>query len=316
MHDFISIGSSLVDMFVHSDDFSMKKLNGENLFSIQGDKVEMESFVVRAGGGAANTAVGFSRLGFKAAIISETGRDDFSEVIVRNLQKDSVDTSLIVKEKQEVTGGSVILVGQNGRRTVMVHRGAASMLDPFDIPPFWFSKARWVHLSSISGRLETLKRIFELVKMNPELRLSWNPGKSELKLIAEGKIKADDIPCLILFLNDKEWKMIEKQQEKLIEEIPQIVITKGAEGGEVYIHGKKQLKFLGAQEKSVDDTGAGDAFATGYVAAQYLNMQPKTSVEWGVRNAGSVIRYFGAQTGLLERQRIEGNNGSSFARLR
>jgi ribokinase len=314
MYDFISIGSSLVDMFVHSDKFSMKKLEGENQFSIQGDKVEIESFVVKAGGGAANTAVGFSRLGFKAAIVSETGRDDFSDVIIHNLQKDGVDTKLIVKEKKEVTGGSVILVGQNGRRTVMVHRGAASMLDSFDIPVFWLSKARWVHLSSIAGRMGALKRIFELVKKNPDIRLSWNPGKSELKLIAEGKIKVEDIPCMILFLNDKEWEIVKKQQDELIKEIPQIVITKGSEGGEVYIHGKKDLRFLGAQAKSVDDTGAGDAFATGYVAAQFLNMQPKTSVEWGVRNAGSVIRYFGAQTGLLERQRIEGNNGSSTAR--
>jgi ribokinase len=312
MYDFISIGSSLVDMFVHSDKFVVENLKGENRFSIQGDKVEIESFVVKVGGGAANTSVGLSRLGFKTALISETGRDDFSEVIVKNLQKEKVDTHLIVKEKQEITGGSIILVGNKGRRTALVHRGAASMLDPFDIPPFWVSKSRWIHLSSIAGRLPALKRIFELVRINPDLKISWNPGKSELALIAEGKLKVDDMSCLILFLNAKEWEMVKDQQKQLIEEIPQIVITKGSEGGEVYIHGKKELKFFGAQEKSIDDTGAGDAFATGYIAGQFLNLHPKTSVEWGVRNAGSVIRYFGAQTGLLERSRIKGNDNSFF----
>lgn len=312
MYDFISIGSSLVDMFIHSDKFNVENLKGENKFSIQGDKVEIESFVVKVGGGAANTSVGLSRLGFNTALISETGKDDFSELIVKNLQKEKVDTQLVVKEKQEITGGSIILVGNKGRRTVLVHRGAASMLDPFDIPPFWLSKTRWVHLSSIAGRLPTLKRIFELVKMNPDLRLSWNPGKSELALIADGKIKVEDMSCLVLFLNAKEWEIVKNQQKKLIEEIPQIVVTKGPEGGDVYIHGKKELKFLGAQAKSVDDTGAGDAFATGYIAGQFLNMHPKTSVEWGVRNAGSVIRFFGAQTGLLERSRIEGGDQPLF----
>ncbi|MBT4124553.1 MAG: carbohydrate kinase family protein [Candidatus Pacebacteria bacterium] len=306
MHDFISIGSSLVDMFIHSDKFKVDDLDGENRFVLQGDKVDIESFVVRIGGGGANTATGFTRLGFDAAVISETGKDDFANVIFRNLQKNRVDTSLIIKEKREITGGSVILVSGNGRRTVMVHRGAASMLDSFDISPYRLTKARWVHLSSISGRLETLKRIFELVKVNPELKLSWNPGSKELALLADGKINIEEIPCLILFLNAKEWELVRKQQKQLIKEIPQIVVTKGAEGGEVYIHGEKSLKFFGAKSKSVDDTGAGDAFATGYVAGQYLNLPPKTSVEWGVRNAGSVIRYFGAQTGLLGRDRIKG----------
>ena len=117
---------------------------------------------------------------------------------------------------------------------------------------------------------------------------------------------------MVLFLNSKEWDLVKDQQADLIKEIPQIVVTKGAEGGEVYIHGNKELKFFGATAKSVDDTGAGDAFATGYSAAQYLHLEPKKSVEWGVRNAGSVIRYFGAQTGLLGREMIEGKTPTNF----
>lgn len=312
MYEVISIGSSLVDIFVHSDQFGIEALSGKNRFIVEGDKVDIESFVVRVGGGAANTAVGFSRLGFKASVISETGNDDFADVIFNNLHREAVDTSLIVKEKQERTGGSILLVSSNGRRTAMVHRGAASQLDPYDISPFRISQARWVHLSSIAGRLETLKRIFELVRINRETTLSWNPGKKELQLIAEGKLAVKDIPCLVLFMNAQEWEMVQDQQEELIHEIPQIVVTNGGEGGWVYIHGKKELRFLGAQVKSVDDTGAGDAFATGYAAGQILQLHPRISVEWGVRNATSVIRYFGAQPGLLGREHIEGKVPSSL----
>jgi len=312
MYDFISIGSSLVDMFIHSNKFMVKNLGGENQFILQGDKVEMESFIVRVGGGAANTAVSFSRLGFKAATISELGNDDFAEVVVRNLQKENVDTHLLVREKRERTGGSVILVDQNGQRTAMVHRGAAAMLDPFDISTFWTAKTRWLHLSSIAGQLETLRKIFNLVKINPDLKLSWNPGRAELDLIASGQLAVAEMSCLILFMNEKEWAVVKAQQEQLIAEIPQIVITKGAAGGEVYLHGKKELRFFGAQVKSVDDTGAGDAFAAGYVAGQFLNLFPRTSVEWGVRNAGSVVRYFGAQTGLLDRNSIQGGDHTFF----
>jgi sugar/nucleoside kinase (ribokinase family) len=59
-----------------------------------------------------------------------------------------VATNLLIQEKLEKTGGSVALWLKilNG---IMVHRGAAAMLDPFDIPAFWLAKSRWIHLSAL-----------------------------------------------------------------------------------------------------------------------------------------------------------------------
>jgi ribokinase len=294
MFDVITIGSSLVDIFLGLPQIQLKA----------GDKLELTTMRVFSGGGGTNTAVGFTRLGFKTSIISETGSDNFAAVILSELQREGVDTSLIVREKLEQTGGSVLLVDKKGGRTALIHRGAAAMLNDYDIPPYWFSQAGWVHLTNIAGQEETLRKIFLLVKKNLATTLSWNPGKQELTLIANGKLKVADIICKVLILNDEEWQMVEKQQPELIKEIPEIVVTQGKKGGYVYEHGKKTLKFLGASVKSVDDTGAGDAFCTGFVAGQILKQPTKTCVEWGVRNAGSVISQWGAKLGLLDRERI------------
>ncbi|HCR81545.1 MAG: PfkB family kinase, nonfunctional [Candidatus Pacebacteria bacterium GW2011_GWA1_46_10] len=294
MFDVISIGSSLVDIFLDVPKLQLRA----------GEKVELKMMKVFSGGGGTNTAVGFARLGFKTALMSETGKDNFASVILGELQREGVDTSLIVREKLEQTGGSVILVGKQGARTALVHRGASSMLDPYDVAPFWLSQTNWVHLTNIAGQEETLRKIFLIVKKNPQTVMSWNPGKQELQLIADGKLKVADIPVKVLILNDTEWEMVAKQQAALIKEIPEIVVTEGEKGGYVYEHGKKTLRFLGAQVKSVDDTGAGDAFSTGYVAGQLLKKPTKTCVEWGVRNAGSVIGQWGAKLGLLDRLRI------------
>jgi ribokinase len=294
MFDVMTVGSSLVDIFLSVPKLQLRA----------GEKVELSEMKVFSGGGGTNTAVGFARLGFKTAIMSETGKDNFASVILSELQREGVDTSLIIREKLEQTGGSVILVGKGGARTALVHRGASSMLDAYDIAPFWLGQSSWVHLTNIAGQEETLRKIFLIVKKNLQTVMSWNPGKQELKLIADGKLKVEDIPCKVLILNNEEWEMVAKQQAELVKEIPEIVVTEGKKGGYVYEHGKKTMRFLGAQVKSVDDTGAGDAFCTGYVAGQLLKKPVKTCVEWGVRNAGSVIGQWGAKLGLLDRARI------------
>lgn len=306
MLQIITIGSALVDIFIHSDHFVSQDTEQGKLLSLHyGDKVELNSFKVCTGGGASNTAVGFSRLGLKTAIICETGRDNFSQLIFNDLRQEEVDTSLIISEKKEQTGGSVILVAEKGGRTVMVHRGAASLLDPFDISPYWLSKTRWVHLSSIAGRKETLNKIFTVLKKNNQVSLSWNPGKAELALLVDNQFDISSIPCRVLLVNHQEWETLQSVQEPILQNIPQVVVTKGDQGGIVHLQNQSPLKYFGQKVESVDDTGAGDAFATGYVAAQILGLPPKKSIVWGVKNAVGVIRYYGAKTGLLRRREME-----------
>lgn len=295
MFDVITIGSSLVDIFLSVPKLELK----------EGDKVELETMKVYSGGGGTNTAVGFARLGFETALISETGKDNFASVILTELQREGVDISLVVRERMEQTGGSVILVGHGGGRTALIHRGASSELDVYDVPPFWLSQTHWVHLSNIAGREATLHKIFLLIKKNPQVSLSWNPGKRELALIAEGVLSAADIPCKVLILNATEWALVEKYQSELIKAIPEIIVTDGGRGGYAYVDGKKAFKYSGSSVKSTDDTGAGDAFATGYSAARLLGQPPKKALSWGVRNAESVIQSWGAKAGLLNRDRIQ-----------
>ncbi len=308
MFHVISIGSALVDIFIHSQKFeTQSNAEGKLLCQMQGAKVDIEGFRVYTGGGASNTAVGFSRLGLSSAALCETGRDEFARIVVSDLEKENVSTQLVISEKKEQTGGSVILVGAKGSRTALVHRGAASMLDSFDIPPYWISQTRWVHLSSIGGRLETLERIFKLVKKVGDVGLSWNPGQGELALLKEGSLAVESITCTVLFLNKEEWRQISAQHAQLLEHIPQIIITDGKNGGDAYINGKHSWRYLALPVESVDDTGAGDAFAVGYVAAHLSGKKPQESIEWAVKNASSVVRFYGAKPGLLDKKRIESN---------
>lgn len=308
MYDIITIGSSLIDSFIRSSLFTAKSENQNSEICLNyGEKNEIDEYIIKTGGGGSNTAVGFSRMGYRTGVITEIGSDEFSKIILDDFRKECVPTNLVISEKHEKTGGSIILLGADGGRTVMVHRGASSMLDPRDIPVEPISRTEWVHLSSISGQLETLKKIFSTLKKDNK-SFSWNPGKKELKLIAEGKLSFKDIPCEILFLNKEEWESIKTKQKEAQLFIKQVIVTNGKKGGQVFVGDSLVTEFKSGDVKSVDDTGAGDSFVVGYVTAHLKGKILRECCEWGKRNAVSVIGYVGSKPGLLTINQIKVHN--------
>jgi sugar/nucleoside kinase (ribokinase family) len=309
MYDIISIGSSIVDSFIKSKLFKLQKsADGVLLCQTYGDKIDVDEYLVKTGGGGSNTAVGFSRMGYKTGVVTETGKDSFADFILGEFRKEFVSTNLVISEKNEKTGGSIILLGDDGGRTVLVHRGASAQLDPKDIPAAHISRAKWVHLSSIAGQYETLKFIFEVIR-DSETKLSWNPGNKELQLLADGKIDPAKIPVNILFVNRQEWMKIESVQQQILGQVQQVIITNGSQGGEVYYGAKPNTKFFSGQTKSIDDTGAGDSFVVGYVTAHLKGRSIIECCAWGKKNAESVISHVGAKPGLLTIDKIDSHNG-------
>jgi ribokinase len=295
----ITIGSALVDIFIHSDHFA-KDRHGVVRVGEVGGKFDIDSFVIKTGGGASNTAVGFSRLGFDVAAIAETGQDELSRMVVEDLEKEGVDTSLLIHEKKEETGGSVILVLEDGSRAALVHRGASSMLNPKDINITELSHAHWVHMSSFSGQLKTLKHTFATLKYHG-INVSWNPGSSDLKLIKSGELKIDDIHAKVMFVNQEEWDMIDGSQTSLKKKISQIVVTDSVRGGKVFLDNGLKINYKAKKVEAEDNTGAGDAFAVGYVSAILRGEKAEEAVRCGAINSASVVKYFGGKQGLRKR---------------
>lgn len=302
MPEIVTIGSALVDIFIQSPDFQLQNTEqGVILCQKYGDKVEVDSFQVVGGGGGGNTAVGFTRMGFNTAVVAEMGRDSVAQLVMTELQQEGVETQLLIQERKEQTGGSVILVGPDGGRTVMVHRGAASELDVHDIPFDQLGQTRWIHLSSIGGKLDILQQLFAQVRQQ-QLGLSWNPGKAELRLIAEGHLP--EMAAQILLLNQEEWELVSSHHDQLIRSIPLIVITQGKSGGRVIERGQEMV-YEAVTTQSVDDTGAGDAFGVGFVSAHLLGKSTQEATSWGSRNAAAVVQHVGAKHGLLRRAELE-----------
>lgn len=305
MHDVITIGSALVDIFITSKQFVLKPTSkGTMICQAYGEKINVEGLKLFTGGGGSNAAIGFSKAGFSVATVTETGKDALAELLLSDFHSAHVSTNYIAQERKEETGGSVILLGEDGGRTIMVHRGASSMLDPHDIPMRALKNTDWIHLSSIGGRINTIKFIGSAIKEG-KAKCSWNPGTAEIELLVKGTLSISDLPCNVLLVNLVEWKLLRTVQARLRKAVPEIIVTDGENGGKVYLKTKpRPISFKSGGVVAVDATGAGDAFGVGYVTARLTGRPPLEAVEWGVKNASSVVQSLGAKTGLLTREEL------------
>ena len=307
-YDVVTVGSAVLDIFMKSDKFKVVQSGdipgGIAMCEVYGGKMEVEEVLIVSGGGATNTAVSLAKKELKTAVVAEMGNDPQSLLVHKDLEEALVDTRFLVQEPGETTAVSVVLIADDGGRSIMVHRGAAAMLTKHDIP-IDDLETRWIHISSLGGNMELLKLLLTWAK-NKKIRASLNPGMKEI--FHRDKL----LPLLtmveILFLNRDEARElwgIDYSDDGLWHSTQALpgayvtVLTDGARGGKVCIDGKVSFYEGVKMKKVVDSTGAGDAFASGMVAGVLYGKTYMQAVDWGIRNATNVLRYVGAKKGLL-----------------
>ncbi|MBI5151477.1 MAG: carbohydrate kinase family protein [Candidatus Pacebacteria bacterium] len=304
MFDAITIGSAILDVFFKSSQFQLVKKDGSlALCETFNEKIEVEQAMISSGGAGTNVAVGLARLGFHVACLAEIGKDFAGSVIVHDLEREGVSTELLVQEKSEATGISGLLISQDGARTALVFRGAAQMITVSDLHSDLL-QTNWIHLSSI-GNTDVISRIFSYCKER-HIRLSWNPGNWEIEAIVSGVLKPNWSAVEVLFVNKEEMEKLsgvslegDAWRSEWCFVGPKITVVTDGEHGGRYCIGGKCFWYEGERVETVQETGAGDAFAVGFLGGQLTNKEITQCIEYGKKNAGSVIRSMGAKTGLL-----------------
>lgn len=294
--DVVSIGSAVLDILLKSDAFTVTPVNEQLMMcELYGGKMNVDDAVMVSGGAATNTAVSFARQGLHAACIAEMGKDVAAQIIWDELKREKVDTSLLIEEAEERTGISTVLVAKDGARSAMTFRGASYQLTREDIPFNELTSVKAIHLSGI-GNADLVIEIGQFCREH-NIFLSWNPSKTEAEELFLRR--RDVVAPNVLFLNDTEWESVKEAQERIQKSSEFLIITKGKAGGIVY-HNEESVRY---EAKSVahvvDETGAGDAFASGFVGAHIRGKTLNECILFGVENAASVVGYMGAKQGLL-----------------
>ena len=284
-----------------------KFFSGQAIALPYGAKCEVSNLIMSSGGGGTNTAVGFSRLGLKTAVVARCGWDFAGKLIRKEMIKEGVDDSLLVQNENEDTDYSTILLSADGNSTVLVYRGE-TRLEPTEIP--WPKlKAKWFYLASLEGNLELLSEIITFAKKQ-KIRVAINPGRREIEKKGEllQLIKEVDI----LIINQEEAAKLanltnfELNLFKKTSLISQggTVVTCGANGVMFFGQENKFLESEAFRVEMVDATGAGDAFGCGFVAGLVKWWEVKDCLKLGAANGASQVTEIGAKKGLLYEKNI------------
>lgn len=313
----ICVGNAKVDIFLQIHDsnehFRLDKETGE-LCIKSGDKATVDSAAFLIGGNAANVAIGCSRLGFKTAIIAEIGSDEFSGKILNTLKSENVSEAFI-KRDDKASSFSVIINYLKERTIFEEH------VDREHNFSFVNLKCSWVYLTSMGNKWEEAYGKTLAFALDSGAKIAFNPGTRQYEKGAES---FSDIlkNTEILFVNREEGLEISKLDIKdfeenynekikqVLEEIkktgPKIVVLTDGTRGAFMIDSEGNISTQpSGNAEVVERTGAGDAFASGFLSAVLSGKSHDDAMRWGARNASSVIGKVGATEGLLRKEEIE-----------
>ena len=288
--DIVTFGSAVVDAFVDT------KFNKKNKrFSYPaGSKILVNDLKFDIGGGATNTAVAFSRLGLKTGCICKIGNDNNGQDVLDMLQKEKI--KFLGSKSKERTGYSIILDSKNNGRTILTFKGPGNNIKLGELPNF---KTDWLYFSSLLGdSFKTQEKLARKLKKDGT-KLAFNPSEYLIKkLKLSPLLKITDI----LILNKEEAHMLTKEKDVALglhKLTGGIVVITNKDKSIICYDGKKKYFLKPNKIKVIERTGAGDAFASGFVAGIVAGKKIPECLKLGLRESESVIRYFGAKNKLL-----------------
>lgn len=315
MYDVITVGSNTLDVFVKTDselvEIKNKNTTEELLAYPLGSKILISELDFMIGGGGTNTAVTFSRLGMKTGYLGKIGKDENGLKIYKLLKEENIE---FLGALGGVSGYSIILDSIEDDRTILTYKGCNNDLSFKELKLSKLS-TKWFYFASMMGEsYETLKKL--AVHANKKhIKIAFNAshylaekGFDHLKTILEN--------TTVLILNKKEAEFIAGKgevealaQRLKLKNMDYVVITDGRKGAHCF-DGKTLCSVKPAKKiKIKETTGAGDAFASTFIAGLAMNKKVEDCLRMAAINSESVIQDYGAKNILLTKNQM-------FKRLR
>lgn len=295
-YDIITVGSAVIDAFVET---KLREKNREMILPV-GHKLLVDHLGFATGGGGTNTAATFSKMGLKTGFLGKLGRDENAKVILKELKEKKVD--FLGVQGREPTGYSVVIDSKYRDRTILTFRGANENLRFEELKKSKLDTG-WFYFSTMNEKsLETQVKLSEIARKNGA-RIAYNPGAHIISAERE-KVLRILKRCEVLILNEIEAEnLVGTNDEEAFDKIrklgPKVVaITYGENGNKVY-DGNFLYRSDVNNVKVVERTGAGDAFAAGFLTAYIKLNDVEKAVKIGSANAESVIQKKGAKNGIL-----------------
>jgi ribokinase len=313
--DVISIGDIVTDAFIKlMDDQAVTYENeqGKWIAMQYGTKLPFDhAEIIEAVGNAANAAVCFARLGLDSAFVTNVGSDDHGRDMIKALHEQNVDSRFVRINAGKKSNYHYVLWYKEERTILIKHEEYDyhwPHLTPAETP-------KWVYFSSISEHaIPYHDQVADWLEANPTVKMAFQPGTFQMEAGAD-RLHRIYARTEVLVLNREEATLVgggnhddvHDQFDKLHALGPKIVVITDGPNGAYASDGQQrfQMPLYPDPAPPVDRTGAGDSFASTFVAALMKGNTIEGALQWAPINSMSVVQKVGAQAGLLTEDELD-----------
>ncbi|MFC0408405.1 adenosine kinase [Roseomonas elaeocarpi] len=310
--DILGIGNAIVDVISRAEPalLSARGLTpGEmrlidtaeagSLYDAMGPGIES------SGGSAANTCAVAAAIGARVGYLGKVADDALGTVFAHDLRAGGIHFPTAPATGGLPTARCLILVTPDGQRTMNTYLGACTTFGPADIDE---ASVRGAAVTYMEGYL------FDPPAAQDAFRTAASIAREAGREVA---ISLSDAFCVgrhraafrdfvsrhadILFANEDEVMSLYEvgSFEAALDAVRRdgikiAALTRSAAGSVVVVDGEAHA-VAAAPATVVDTTGAGDAYAAGFLAAHVRGLQPAERGRWGGIAAAEVIGHLGAR---------------------
>lgn len=311
--DVIGVGNAIVDILARVEDAFLAEqgmpkggmslidaARAEALYAALGQCTEC------SGGSVANTVAALASLGARTAYLGRVHDDTLGGIFRHDMRASGVMFDVPAAKAGLPTARCFVCVTPDAERTMNTFLGACTEFAPEDVDAAVIADSALLYLEGY---------LWDQPAAKEAIRLSIRAAKEAGRHIA---FTLSDTFCVerhreefhallksdidILFANEHEARAL-AQQENLVEasqwiaaQIGLLIVTRGAEGADVWLNGDSFHIPAAPVQRVVDLTGAGDLFAAGFLYGLTQNGSVHEAALMGHRCAGEIIQQIGARS--------------------
>jgi ribokinase len=293
------VGSANIDLTTFTDQFPKP---GETIFG--------QKFHLGFGGKGANQAVAARLCGADVFMVARVGSDLFGPATIENFKKLGIDATHVKQIEGLSSGVAPIFVEPNGQNRILVVKGANDALKAADVDAAAETlKAADCIVLQFEIPLETVYYTVAFARKHG-IRCILNPAPaqpvdmrplSDLDYFIPNENEAESITGIAV----RNVEDAKNCADKLVGGgIRRVIITLGANGSLLAGRGISE-HMLPFGVKSIDSTGAGDAFIGSFAVFLAEGIPEREAVRRANLYAGLSTTGVGTQTSFYERARFD-----------
>jgi len=309
--ELLGIGNAIVDVLARCTDEFLAREGlakgvmtlidaeaAERLYGRMGPGIEM------SGGSAANTLVAFASCGGRGAFIGKVAGDQLGQVFRHDIRAAGVAFDSAPAPDGPPTARCLILVGADAQRTMQTFLGACVLLGPEDVDPRLVADADVTYLegylfdpphakAAFRAAARTAHEAGRLVALTLSDPFCVHRHRADFRALVKDEID-------ILFANEHEIMALYEAGDfdealQAVRAETRIACLTRSEKGSVIVAGEEVHVIDAAPASVVDTTGAGDAYAAGFLFGLARGWPLGRCGRAGAAAAAEAISHFGAR---------------------